>query len=226
MQQVEIDPIKPKEDHMPPKFRNILLDRDGTVIQERHYLSDPEGVELIPGVGRALQKLCQAGCRLFLVTNQSGLGRNYFTLAQYEAVQQRLQGLLLDFEVKITDTAMCPHAPGDGCSCRKPLPGLWAGLRDKHGLRAEQSVMIGDKQADLLFARNAGLGAAILVLTGHGREQARKMALSLPSFLSGPEEEAVRGFATEHTPTPLAPDLIAPDLIAPDLAAAANWLLG
>ena len=195
------------------QIQNILLDRDGTVIEERHYLADPDGVQLIPGAGQALRALMDSGRRLFLVTNQSGIGRGYFSLAQYEAVQRRLLQLLSKEGVELAATAMCPHGPDDGCICRKPLPGLWEELRATHDLDPARTIMIGDKVADIRFARSAGLAAAALVLTGHGRQTAIYQDLDLPDT-----------HAKAVTLQPLTnPDH--PDILAPDLDAVADLLL-
>ena len=158
-------------------FRNILLDRDGTVIEDRHYLSDPAGVTPFPGAGEALAALAAAGCRLFLVTNQSGIGRGYFTLADLEACQQRLADLLAPFGVTFTDVAYCPHGPEADCHCRKPHTGMWETLRQRHGLDPAETVIIGDKRDDIGVATGASLGAGILVLTGKGADHARKMGV-------------------------------------------------
>lgn len=186
--------------HLSPdgmKLRNILLDRDGTLIKECNYLHDPDRVMLLPGAARALLTLQRAGCRLFLVTNQSGIGRGYFPEADYHAVQDRLAELLAAHGVHIEDTLFCPHTPDAGCSCRKPRTGMWTELVNRHGLRPGESIMIGDKLADIGFARNAGLAAAVLVLTGHGEKERIKLS--------------------EH------PDA-APDFIAPNLELTARWL--
>ncbi|SDB01725.1 D-glycero-D-manno-heptose 1,7-bisphosphate phosphatase [Desulfonatronum thiosulfatophilum] len=191
---------------------NILLDRDGTVIEECHYLCDPEHVRLTPGAGAALRSLVKAGHRLFLVTNQSGIGRGYFSREQYDAVQERIGEVLRDFDVEFTDTVLCPHAPQDDCQCRKPLPGLWEQLRDKYDLLPETSMMIGDKHADICFARAGNLAAAVLVLSGYGLKTAQDLDLVVPS-----------GRILDLRP-PVNPNH--PDIVAPDLAAAAAWILG
>lgn len=188
---------------------NVLLDRDGTVIEERHYLCDPKQVRLIAGAGQALSALVTAGCRLFLVTNQSGLGRGYYNHTQYQAVQDRLTEELCPFHAAFTATVMCPHAPGDHCACRKPRTGLWEELRRDHALSPDQTIMIGDKIADVGFAKACGLAASVLVLTGHGRKAAAD--LNLPA-LSGDWLE-------------LTPSTAGPDVLARDLASAVRWIL-
>lgn len=195
-------------------LRNLLLDRDGTVIEDRHYLSDPEGVTLLPGVGPALGRLSRAGLRLFLVTNQSGIGRGYFTVPDYEACQARLAALLAPYGVTFVDVACCPHAPDEECSCRKPGTGMWDMLQNRHGLVAGETAMVGDKLDDVLFARNAGLAAAILVLTGKGARAAGSIGLSVPAG----------GACLDVAPS--GGDVAGrPDVVACDLVAAADWLL-
>ena len=104
--------------------RAVLLDRDGTLIEDRHYLADPAGVVLLPGVGSALARLARDGRRLFMVSNQSGVGRGYFDEEAVRACQRRLEELLGGCGVRLDDAVWCPHAPEAACSCRKPLPGL------------------------------------------------------------------------------------------------------
>ena len=158
----------------------VLLDRDGTLIEDKHYLSEPSGVALLPGVGPALSRLVQAGHRLFLVSNQSGVGRGYFTEQAVVACQKRLEELLEPYGVAFTDAVWCPHAPEESCFCRKPLPGMFDELRARHGLLPETTFMIGDKLDDLGFAANAGLSAGLLVLSGNGAEHARKAGYPVP----------------------------------------------
>ena len=158
----------------------VLLDRDGTLIEDKHYLSEPSGVALLPGVGPALSRLVQAGHRLFLVSNQSGVGRGYFTEQAVVACQKRLEELLEPYGVAFTDAVWCPHAPEESCFCRKPLPGMFDELRARHGLLPETTFMIGDKLDDLGFAANAGLSAGLLVLSGKGAEHARKAGYPVP----------------------------------------------
>jgi len=137
--------------------RNILLDRDGTLIEDGHYLSDPARVTLLPGVAHALGRLSRTGCRLFVVSNQSGVGRGYFSLESAHACNARLVQLLAAHNVYVADMLLCPHSPEEGCACRKPRTGMWDALRGRHGLQAAHTVMIGDKCDDVRFGRAAGL---------------------------------------------------------------------
>ena len=160
--------------------RNALIDRDGTIIVEKHYLHDPEQVELVPGAAEALAGLQRAGIRLFVVTNQSGIGRGYYSREDFLAVQERLASLLASHGVALDGTSYCPHAPEECCTCRKPGPGMWEQLRARHGLKADETAMIGDNASDVAFGLACGLAESILVLTGHGLRFAGK--LGLPPF--------------------------------------------
>lgn len=164
----------------------VLLDRDGTLIEDRHYLADPQGVTLLPGVGEGLALLQQEGWKLFVVSNQSGVGRGFFSESAVQACQARLDALLLPFGVCFTDSVWCPHAPEDACACRKPQTGLWKTLEKKHGLCAAESVMIGDKLSDMAFAANAGLALGILTLTGKGGREAATAGWPVPKTGDGP----------------------------------------
>ncbi|MDD6088993.1 MAG: HAD-IIIA family hydrolase [Desulfovibrionaceae bacterium] len=191
----------------PPLFRNILLDRDGTVIEERHYLHDPDQVSLIYGVGAAMANLAQKGCHLFLVSNQSGIGRGFFTSEDVQSCQNRLTQLLHVCGAEFDDALWCPHAPEANCQCRKPRPGMWQTLREKHSLNPAESCMIGDKIDDLRFASACNL-FGVLVLTGHGMKEARQNNLPLPQqgeIMLLPQKKCA---------------------VAPDLVIAASFILG
>ncbi len=170
-----------------PRIENVFFDRDGTLILDKHYLAEPDEVELLPGAARALARLAACGIRLFLVSNQSGIGRGYFTEAACQACQARLAALLERHGVRFTDMAYCPHAPGDGCDCRKPEVGLWRRIAGARGLDPAACAMVGDKRADVSFGINARFAATVLVLTGHGRSEAHK--LGLPDIPPGVEAQ-------------------------------------
>lgn len=158
-------------------LKNVLLDRDGTLIVEKHYLSDPAHVALVPGAGEALALLQQTGIRLFVVTNQSGIGRGYYKESDFQAVQARLCELLAAHGVTLEGVAHCPHDPAENCDCRKPGPGLWQALSAAYGLRPEETAMVGDNASDVAFGLECGMAESILVLTGHGQRYATKLGL-------------------------------------------------
>lgn len=164
----------------PAMPRAVFLDRDGTMIEDRHYLADPAGVTLLPGAGQALGRLCAAGCELFVVTNQSGIGRGYFGEQDFLACQRRLGELLRPFGASIADFRHCPHDPSQSCACRKPGTGMWESLRAAYDLDPSDCIMAGDKTEDVLFGVNAGFAASCLVLTGKGESRARDLGWKLP----------------------------------------------
>lgn len=149
----------------PPQL--ALIDRDGTVMVDRHYLADPEGVELLPGAAEGLRLLRSAGVRLALVSNQSGIAQGRITQAQLEAVNHRLTELLAGENVSLERIYICPHAPADRCDCRKPAPGMALQAARDLGVDLQHAVVAGDKAADLGLARAIG-APAVLVTSGEG----------------------------------------------------------
>ncbi|MGA2031202.1 MAG: HAD family hydrolase [Thermoguttaceae bacterium] len=149
--------------------RFVALDRDGTIIVERNYLSSPEQVELLPGVGAGLRALRELGLGLLIVTNQSAVGRGYFDLARLEEIHARLRELLAAEGVTIDAIYCCPHTPENGCACRKPLPGLLERAACELGFAATECFVIGDKPCDVDLGRAFG-ATTLLVRTGYGAE--------------------------------------------------------
>lgn len=147
----------------------VVLDRDGTLIVERHYLSHPDQVELIPGVGAALRRLREMGLRLILITNQSAIGRGIFPLARLKEIHHRLIQLLEVEGVQLDGVYYCPHRPEDGCLCRKPLAGLVEQAALDLKFRPQTSFVIGDKWCDVELGRRVG-ATTFLVRTGYGAQ--------------------------------------------------------
>jgi len=145
----------------------VVLDRDGTIIKEREYLSDPAGVELIPGTAAALLTLQQTGFDLVIITNQSGIARQLFSEANLQEVHQRLEHLLAEAGVRLAGIYVCPHRPEDDCGCRKPRLGLMEQAAKELGFNPEHSFVIGDKASDIEMGRAAG-AVTFLVRTGYG----------------------------------------------------------
>ncbi len=145
--------------------RAVFLDRDGTLIVNRPYLCDPAYVELLPGVRAALQELLRRGFKLFLLTNQSGIGRGLFSLREAEACNRRMFELLdLPYGVFV-DVCIAPERPEDQPIYRKPSPRFIIEMVAKHDLYRGSSWMVGDKISDVLAGLNAGIQAALLGFT-------------------------------------------------------------
>jgi D-glycero-D-manno-heptose 1,7-bisphosphate phosphatase len=134
----------------------LFLDRDGTVIEERGYLSDPGGVQLLPGAAEALAALASEGWKLILVSNQSGVGRGLITPVQMEAVQERFLDLMESKGVRLAGSYVCTHTPEDECQCRKPSPFLLQRAAAEHAVDLSASWMIGDREGDIQCGRNGG----------------------------------------------------------------------
>ena len=150
--------------------RAAFLDRDGTLNIERHYLRDPEALELFPGTGAALRRLMESEFALFIVTNQSGIGRGYYTEADMHAVNERLAQILAKDGVRFEKIYFAPEAPEEESPGRKPSPKFLQEAESEFGVDLAQSYMVGDKLLDLQCGWNAGVKKSILVRTGYGAE--------------------------------------------------------
>lgn len=140
----------------------VFVDRDGTIMEDCDYCSDPKDVRIFPGVPEALRRLKARGFKLIVITNQSGIGRGLMTVEQYRSVEaevlQQVDGL-------IDATYFCPDVPGQHSSCRKPSPGMILQANREHGIDLSRSFFIGDKEIDVECGRNAGV-RTIRVQTG------------------------------------------------------------
>jgi histidinol-phosphate phosphatase family protein len=131
----------------------VLFDRDGTLIEDVPYNGDPDLVRLRPGAREALAALRAAGVSLALVSNQSGVGRGVLSMGEVDAVNRRLEELL----GPLGPWLVCPHAPEEGCECRKPRPRLVSGALERLRVRADRCALIGDIGADVEAALAAGV---------------------------------------------------------------------
>jgi histidinol-phosphate phosphatase family protein len=146
----------PRPDAAPPAA--VLLDRDGTLVVDVPYNGDPARVRPMPGARRALDRLRAAGVRLAVVSNQSGIGRGILTEHEVEAVNRRVEELL----GPLGPWLVCPHAPDDGCDCRKPAPGLVLAAARQLGVDPERCAVVGDIGADVEAARAVGARAVLV----------------------------------------------------------------
>jgi D-glycero-D-manno-heptose 1,7-bisphosphate phosphatase len=156
----------------------VFLDRDGVLIEERNYLHRVEDVVFLPGVA-ALKRLSDVGFKLFIVSNQSGVGRGYFTLADVECVNEHLRRELARAGVRFEKIYIAPEAPGQPSRGRKPAPQFLFDARDEFNLNLAESFMVGDKLIDLECGWNAGVKKSILVRTGYGAKLERDSAEEL-----------------------------------------------
>lgn len=149
----------------------VFVDRDGTVIEDRDYLADPAGVRLLPGAARAIARLNQAGIPVILVTNQSGIGRGYFTEDDYSSVHDRMTALLRAEGAELTAAFHCPHAPDRDppCVCRKPRAGLFERAAAEFDLDLRRSFFVGDRLRDVLPGTSMG-GSGFVIGGGDASE--------------------------------------------------------
>jgi len=174
----------------------VFLDRDGTLIEDKAYLRTPEDVIIFPGAAVPLKRLQNSAFKLFIVSNQSGVGRGYFSLADVERVNQHLAGELAGEGVQFERIYIAPEAPEAPSRGRKPSPQFLFDARDEFDVDLAQSYMIGDKLTDLQCGWNAGVKKCVLVRTGYGTEVERASA-----------------------------DKLRHAVVVDDLAAAAEWIL-
>jgi D-glycero-D-manno-heptose 1,7-bisphosphate phosphatase len=171
-----------------PGNRAVFLDRDGTIMEDSNYVGNVERVVLIPNAATALKRLQDAGYKLFIVTNQSGVGRGYFTRDAVEAIHTHLNDHFSRAGVRFDHYYVCPHHPEDNCDCRKPKPRFLFEAAREHGLDLASCFMVGDRASDIQTGVNAGT-KTILVLTGAGRETLAKPEVR-PDFVAGNINEA------------------------------------
>ncbi len=148
----------------------VFLDRDGTLMEDADYCHAPSQVAVYPGTAWELRRLREAGYRLVIVTNQSGIGRGYFTETNFARVQTEFFRQLGSHEL-IDAVYHCPDTPFVASLRRKPAPGMILEAARDLDLDLARSYIVGDKADDLACGRNAGLAGGVLVLTGKGREQ-------------------------------------------------------
>ena len=151
--------------------RFVVLDRDGTLVVERHYLSDPGELELTEGAADGLRRLAALGLGLVVVTNQSAVGRGIFDQTKLDAIHARLEEMLAAEHVALDGIYVCPHRPEEDCYCRKPRTELLERAGRELRFVPAESFVIGDKASDIELGRRAG-ATTILVRTGYGEEVA------------------------------------------------------
>ena len=169
--------------------RFVVLDRDGTIIVEREYLSDPRQVELIPGAASGLRQLSEMGLGLVVITNQSAVGRGFFDQLRLDLIHQRLRELLHAEGVYLDGIYVCPHMPEDNCLCRKPKTGLLELAAKELGFNPQASFVIGDKACDIELGQRAG-ATTFLVLTGYGAQVASESRVSPDHVVANLENAA------------------------------------
>ena len=168
----------------------VFLDRDGTINEEKNYLHRIEDFAFIPGVPLAIRRLNQAGFLVIVVTNQSGVARGYFEMADVRRLHDHVACRLASEQAHVDGFFICPHHPEAGqglwrkqCDCRKGAPGLLLQAAEQLHVDLSRSFMVGDKEADMEAGQRAGC-TPLLVMTGYGSETARSIDPAIGRFAS------------------------------------------
>ncbi len=148
-------------------LRPIILDRDDTIVVDKGYLSDPDGLQFLPGAASGLRRLHERGHRLIVISNQSGVGRGLCTSAQLEAMNQRLSTMVEAAGARLTGIYCCPHRPDEDCECRKPRNALLMRAAREHGFNPADAIVVGDKGSDIALGKS--VGATTILITAEGR---------------------------------------------------------
>lgn len=141
----------------------LFLDRDGVINVDHGYVYQTGNFEFTPGLFELLKSAQTAGYKLIVVTNQSGIGRGYYTQADFEKLTRWMLARLLEQGITIAGVYYCPHAPETPCNCRKPKPGMFLQAITDHKIDPAASWMIGDKESDIDAALAAGVKNTVLI---------------------------------------------------------------
>jgi D-glycero-D-manno-heptose 1,7-bisphosphate phosphatase len=153
--------------------RAVFLDRDGVINKNREdYVKSWDEVEFLPGVLSALKELAGSDFMIFVLTNQSAVGRGLLSIATLEEMHRQMKTVITGQGGRIDGFYYCPHRPDEKCTCRKPAPGLLLTASSEHGLQLEKSYFVGDARSDMEAAVNAGC-QPVLVMSGRGAGQLR-----------------------------------------------------
>lgn len=147
------------------RYSAAFLDRDGTLIRDQGYVDDPADVEILPGADRAVSLLNARSIPVVVVTNQSGIGRGYYTEADFRAVEETMERRLAMRGCAVDAVYHCPHDPDEACGCRKPELGLHRRAGESLGVDLAEALYVGDKVSDVLPAVRTG-GRGFLLRTG------------------------------------------------------------
>ncbi|MBK5109690.1 MAG: HAD-IIIA family hydrolase [Anaerolineales bacterium] len=163
----------------------LFLDRDGVIIDNRQdYVRSWSDVAIYPQALNALVKIKTSQLKIFIITNQSVVGRGLISQATAREINERLVNEIRSSGGRIDGVFMCPHAPDENCSCRKPEPGLILDAASEHSIELKKSILVGDALSDIIAGQSAGITQNVLVRSGRGLAQSTlPIASQIPEFL-------------------------------------------
>lgn len=154
----------------------VFLDRDGVLNIEKNYLYKIEDFEFVKGVFESLKHVQSLGYKLFIITNQSGIARDYYTQTDFDILTAWMLKEFQKHDIHISQVELCPHGPNDNCTCRKPKIGMIDKILKNHEVDLYASWLVGDKESDILCAKNAGISNTIQVQSGHHFDKNKSLA--------------------------------------------------
>jgi D-glycero-D-manno-heptose 1,7-bisphosphate phosphatase len=160
----------------------LFLDRDGVINIDSGYVYKIEDFIFVDGIFNLLKIYQDSGYKLIIVTNQSGIGRGYYKESEYRTLTEFMINEFLKRDIKIEAVYHCPHSPGEKCSCRKPRTGMFMAAKKDHKLDMKNSIMIGDKDSDMIAAKSAKVGSRILVSKSESCGEATKVVNDIKSI--------------------------------------------
>lgn len=167
----------------------VLLDRDGTIVVDKPYLADPNGLEFLPNAAAGLRRLTELGLRIVVVTNQSGIARGHFAADTVHRIHERLESMVAATGGRIAAIYFCPHHPDDGCGCRKPNVGLLTRAAEELRFTLNDAFVVGDQAVDVAAGQRCG-ATTLLVRTGCDTRNAEDLGVMADYVVSDLVEAA------------------------------------
>jgi len=162
----------------------VFIDRDGTIAKDVPYCSRPQDFQLLPLAGDGVRLLNKSGLKVIMVTNQSGIGRGYFTKAMLGRIHRKMSRDLAQHRAHIDAIYYCPHHPDDHCDCRKPKPALIHRAAKEHGIELSQAFFIGDQWHDVEAGHSAGCKTCWVSSNGTSGMMLNQHNLTAPDFIA------------------------------------------
>lgn len=174
-------------------YKAVFVDRDGTINVDGPYLSDPANFQMYPGVGEGIKKLKDQGFKVIVITNQSGIGRGYFTEKELTEIHERMKAEFRKFNTDVDDIYYCPHHPDANCDCRKPKTKLFEMAIKEHCVDIKKSYMMGDKMQDMEAGKKVGIKTILIPVSNESREHelSKKIRGCKPDYVARNFTEAV-----------------------------------